>query len=174
MGTDARAVLTSLGWEHQPYRPREVPKRGEIEIPEAAVLARFAEAGSRIEAGERDAAAALLAELSTDGGVSDLYRQLAALQRVMLLGADLDASERLATLEMLTGAEAPFRPLALEQRALARIDAGDAEAAQSDLQAILDDPAAPEQVRARARQLIVATGGEVAPVEAAPAATVDG
>ena len=36
MGTDARAVLTSLGWEHQPYRPREVPKRGEIEIPEAA------------------------------------------------------------------------------------------------------------------------------------------
>ncbi|MCB1371630.1 MAG: hypothetical protein KDJ83_12130 [Rhodobacteraceae bacterium] len=145
-----------------------------VEIPEAAVLARFAEAGSRIEAGERDAAAALLAELSTDGGVSDLYRQLAALQRVMLLGADLDASERLAALEMLTGAEAPFRPLALEQRALARIDAGDAEAAQSDLQAILDDPAAPEQVRARARQLIVATGGEVAPVDAAPAATVDG
>jgi len=144
------------------------------DLPQAAVLARFAEAGSRIEAGDREAAARLLADLSADGGVPDLYRQLAALQRVMLLGADLDASERLATLEMLTAQDAPFRPLALEQRALAQLDAGDQGAARSDLQAILDDPAAPEQVRARARQLIVATGGEVAPVEAAPVPTVDG
>ncbi|WP_395694836.1 hypothetical protein [Nocardioides sp.] len=36
MGTDALAVLTSLGWVPAPYRPREVAKRGEIEVPEAA------------------------------------------------------------------------------------------------------------------------------------------
>jgi hypothetical protein len=144
------------------------------ELPDTAVLARFAEAGSRIEAGETDAAATPLSDLAGDGAVPDLYRQLASLQRVMLLGAGLDASERLATLEMLAAEGAPFRPLALEQRALAQIDAGALEAAHGDLQAILVDPAAPEQVRARARQLIVATGGEVSPVEAAPDLTVDG
>lgn len=144
------------------------------ELPDTAVLARFAEAGSRIEANDTEAAAAALADLAGDGGVPDLYRQLAALQRVMLLGAALDASERMATLEMLAADGAPFRPLALEQRALARLDAGDGAGAQVDLQAILDDPAAPDQVQARARQLIVATGGEVAPVEAAPVPTVDG
>ena len=36
MGTDALAVLTSLGWVPTTYRPREVTKRGEIQIPEAA------------------------------------------------------------------------------------------------------------------------------------------
>ena len=37
MGADALAVMTSLGWVPSPgYVPREVGKRGEIEIPAAA------------------------------------------------------------------------------------------------------------------------------------------
>lgn len=37
MGADALAVLTSLGWVTSPgYVPREVGKRGEIEVPAAA------------------------------------------------------------------------------------------------------------------------------------------
>ena len=64
-----------------------------------------------------------------------------------------------------------FRPLALEQRALMHLDAGDKAAAIADLQAVLDEPTASEALRGRARQMIIAAGGTLP----APAATpVDG
>jgi hypothetical protein len=129
--------------------------------PGAAVLARLAEAGSLADAGKTDEAAALLAEVAGDGGVGQLYRSLAALQRVMLLGAAMEASERQATLELLAAADAPFRPLALEQRALMHLDAGDDEQAIADLEAVLAEPGATEALRARARQLLVAAGGSL-------------
>ena len=52
----------------------------------------------------------------------------------MLLGAAMDASERQATLEGLVAPDAPFRALALEQRALMHLEAGDRPAAIADLQ----------------------------------------
>ena len=58
----------------------------------------------------------------------------------MLLGAAMDASERQATLEGLAAPGAPFRPLALEQRALMHLEAGDRPAAIADLQALLAEP----------------------------------
>jgi hypothetical protein len=129
--------------------------------PDAAVLARLGEAGARAEAGETEAAAAILGELAGDGATPPAYRSLASLQRVMLLGSGMDASERGATLDQLVGEEEPFRPLALEQRALMHLDAGDAAAAIADLEAILGDPGATEALRTRARQLIIAAGGEL-------------
>lgn len=129
--------------------------------PDAAVLARLAEAGTRADAGETDAAAAILAEVAGSGATPPVYRSLASLQRVMLLGSAMDASERGATLDVLVGEEEPFRPLALEQRALMHLDAGDEAAAIADLEAILGDPGATEALRTRARQLIIAAGGEL-------------
>jgi hypothetical protein len=129
------------------------------EAPQAAVLARLAEAGARAEAGETGAAAAVLAEVADDGSVPELYRALAALERVMLLGDAMAASERQATIETLAAPGAPFRPLALEQRALMHLDAGDREAAIADLEALLEEPGATEALRGRAQQLIVAAGG---------------
>ena len=81
--------------------------------------------GRLARAGDDAAAAALLAAVADDGSVPQLYRSLAALQRVMVLDAAMDASERAATLETLVQPGAPFRPLALEQRALMRLEAGD-------------------------------------------------
>ena len=135
----------------------------------AAVLAKLAEAGAQVEAGDTQAAAALLGEVAGDGKAGELYRALAALQRVMLLGSAMDASERQATLELLVNPGAPFRPLALEQRALMHLDAGDKPAAIADLQAVLDEPTASEALRGRARQLIIAAGGTL-PAPAAVAA----
>jgi hypothetical protein len=134
----------------------------------SAVLARFAAAGSRAQAGDRDGAAAALAAIADDGAVPELYRSLAALQKVMMLGEAMPASERAATLEVLTADGAPFRPLALEQRALMHLDAGDKPAAITDLEAVLADTGATEALRARARQLIVASGGAL-PAPGAPA-----
>lgn len=135
----------------------------------AAVLAKLAEAGAKAEAGDTEGAAALLAEVAGDGAAGELYRALASLQRVMLLGNAMAASERQATLELLTNPGAPFRPLALEQRALMHLDAGDKAAAIADLGEALAEPGASEALRTRARQLIVASGGTVpapAPVAA--------
>jgi hypothetical protein len=137
--------------------------------PRAAVLARLAQAGTMAEAGDAEGAAALLGEVAGDGDTREPYKALAALQRVMLLGSAMDASERQATLELLANPGAPFRPLALEQRALMRLDAGDKPAAIADLQAVLEEPAASEALRGRARQLIIAAGGAL-PAPAAAAA----
>jgi hypothetical protein len=136
----------------------------------SAVLARLAAAGSLEASGDTAGAAAALAAVADDGGVSQLYRSLAALQRVMLLGDGMDGSERAATLEALAADGAPFRPLALEQRALMHLEADDRTAALADLEAVLAEPRATEALRARARQLIVAAGGSLpAPAAAAPA-----
>jgi ABC-type multidrug transport system ATPase subunit len=133
-----------------------------------APVVRIAEAGARLAAGDGAGAAASLEAVAADGGTPELYRALAALQRVMVLGPQLDAGERLAALDGLAAEGAPFRPLALEQRALLRLETGETAAALADLQAILDAPTAPEGLRGRARQLIVAAGGE-APAADAPA-----
>lgn len=120
---------------------------------------RIAHAGALRDAGDVDAAAAVLARVAEDGETGATYRALAALQRVMLLGSAMDASERAATLETLSADGAPFRPLALEQRALMRLDAGDTDAAIEDLRTAMTLPEAPEALRGRARQLIIAAGG---------------
>lgn len=144
--------------------------------PQAAVLARLAQAASLKAAGDTAGAGAVLGTVAGDGAVDPTLRALAALQRVMVLGAAMDASERAATLEGLTAPGAPFRPLGLEQRALMRLEAGDKAAAIADLNAILVDPAATDAVQSRARQLIVAAGGSIdlPPVSATVDATVDG
>ncbi len=137
----------------------------------AASVARFAEAGALLEAGDRPGAAAILAAVAADGAAPELHRALAALQRVMVLGPDLAASERLGALDALAADGAPYRLLALEQRALLRLETGDAAAALADLEAIVAAPEAPEGLRGRAGQLIVAAGGAL---PAAPAAPVSG
>jgi hypothetical protein len=140
--------------------------------PEAAVAARLAQAGSLEAAGDTEAAAAVLAAVADDGAVPELYRTLAALQRVMLLGDAMPASERQATIEVLAAPDAPFRPLALEQSALMRLEAGDSDAAVADLQMVLTDPGATQALQGRARQLIIAAGGELPlPPTAPPAAS---
>jgi hypothetical protein len=126
--------------------------------PNIAVIAELARAGSLLEAGDRSGSAEVLGALAA-GATPEPYRALAALQRVMVLGAAMDRSERLASLDLLAAEGAPFRPLALEQRALAHLEAGDKAAAVADLEAALATPGVPEALAGRARQLLAAAGG---------------
>ena len=139
--------------------------------PSTATLARLAEAGALLETGDREGAAAVLAAIGEGGATAPLYRDLAALQRVMILGPDMDLTERQATIQTLAADGAPFRLMALEQRALLNLEADDTAAAIVDLETILADPATPEQLMARARQLVIAAGGgiEAGPVTLSPA-----
>ncbi|MBB5223016.1 hypothetical protein HNP73_002963 [Amaricoccus macauensis] len=127
-----------------------------------AIIARLGEAGALTAAGQPDKAAAVLLALADDNSILPVYRQLASLQRVMLLGKTMDPSERAATLETLSSPDSFFRPLALEQRALMHLDQGDKPAAVEDLNAVITDASATEAMRARARQLVIAAGGTVA------------
>lgn len=138
-----------------------------------AALALLAEAGSLLDAGDPTAAAAVLAALADGAEAPQLYRSMAALQRVMILGPEMDPAERQATLQTLASDGAPFRLLAIEQRALMNLESGDEAAAADDFETILVDPGATPQLAARARQLIEAIGAEP-PDGLTPVAPVDG
>ena len=101
---------------------------------------------------------AALENLAADQSVSPLYRELAALKRAM--AGDMEAGARIALLEPLTKAGAPFRVLAEEQIAMSEFELGKNEAAISRLQALLIDNDASQPLRQRATQLIVALGAK--------------
>ncbi|MBK5926405.1 hypothetical protein [Rhodobaculum claviforme] len=113
-------------------------------------------------AGDREAALAAFAAVEADNALPQSYRQLAALKRVMLAGAELPNDERQAVLSGLAQPDMPFRPLAMEQLALLRIEAGETAAALEILRDILDEPEVTEDLRARVRQVMVALGGDPA------------
>ena len=119
----------------------------------------FLAAGEQLAAGDRVKAAATLAAVAAAADLPDTYRQLAELKRVMILGADLPAEERDATLARLATPGAPFRPLAMELQALALVDAGKTDEAIALARAILNDEGSTAPLQRRAGQLIVALGG---------------
>ena len=135
----------------------------DVEAPGArrAILA-LLEAAEAQRAGDTDAALAAFAAIENDGAMPASYRQLAALKRVMLAGPAMPAEEREVVLSSLAQPEMPFRPLAMEQIALLRIEAGERDAALAVLRDLLDEPQATEDLRARVQQLIVALGGDPA------------
>lgn len=116
---------------------------------------------SQTEAGDRTAALRLLDAVAADADAPQVYRQLAELKAVIMRGADQDRATRMATLERLAIAGAPFRVQAMEQQALAKFEFGDKDGALVILKNILNEPGATQGLIQRAQQLIVALGGEL-------------
>jgi hypothetical protein len=131
-----------------------------IEGP-ATMIARLRLAAAMAETGEIDAAAALYREVADEAGADLAYGDLARLQAVRISAASMDAAQAVAELEPLTVEGAPYRVLALELRAVVRLNAGDTDAAHADLNAILADPAATRASVERALALLLSSGGEV-------------
>ncbi|ARE38508.1 hypothetical protein RGUI_0367 [Rhodovulum sp. P5] len=116
---------------------------------------------SLLKAGEMPASgAAALRSVAEDETLPVRYTQLAALKLVMIEGRTFKPEERLAMLAPLAEPGRPYRPLALEQMALAEIDAGNGDKAIEYLQSLIQDAEASPGLRQRAAQLIVALGGE--------------
>lgn len=154
------AVLSALDHADGPARMAalaEVPAEG----GRVAIL-RLLMAGEAQRGGDTEAALAAFAEIEGQADLPASYRQLAALKRVMLAGPAMSAAERESVLSGLAQPDAPFRPLALEQLALLRVEAGERDAALAILRDLLDEPEATQGLRLRAQQLIVALGGEPA------------
>lgn len=118
-------------------------------------------AATEIEAENRPAALALLASVADDAALPASYRQIAALKRVILGGADLPLAERETALQGLAAPGQAFRALALEQLALLAVESGDTAGALAQAQALMEEPEITETLRRRVLQLIVVLGGDM-------------
>lgn len=116
---------------------------------------------------DRAGALAALDALAADASQPQSFRDLAALRRVIVGGAEVPLAERRAALDPIAAPGRPFRTLALEQMAYLLVEEGKTDEAIAALTALLTDQEAPGGLRARAEQMIVALGGTVAPATAA-------
>lgn len=116
-------------------------------------------AAAEAEAENVDAAAAALDELIARPDTPQVYRDVALLKRVLTFSNELAPADRIARLQPLMVPGNPFRLMAIEQRAFAEVEMGETDAALTSLTGILEDAEATEDLRRRARQLIVALGG---------------
>lgn len=125
----------------------------------AAVLAKLDQASVLAFDGQAGAAATILDAISSDGDVLPLYRDLALLKSVMINGENMSAADLDGALSSLTSVGAPFRLLAIEQRAIVNIRNGDTTAALNDLSDIIGDSNATQDLRNRAQELTISIGG---------------
>lgn len=130
--------------------------------PQLAIL-RLLTASEALGQQDRATALAELQALAEDNAIPQSYRQLATLKRVIIGGTDLPLSEREAALAGLAQPGVPFRPLAMEQMAVLRIEAGDRDGAVQILRDITNEPEATAGLRRRASQLMVVLGAEPIP-----------
>lgn len=121
----------------------------------------LAQANLQLEAGENSAALEILRVIASSADAAPVYTDLAWLKIVMLDGPNMEAPERDVIFDRLTAANAPYRLLAQEQRAMQYVRDGEIDAATAELTSILDDPAVPSGLRSRAQQLSVALGGDI-------------
>lgn len=133
----------------------------EVSAPEEGnhVLALISAAES---ADAPDQAAEILQGVANDETSPEMYRDLARLRLVMLGDAASSQSERRALLDGMILGAGPFRLLALEQRALLEVEAGETDTAIASLQEVMRAAGASRAQVQRVAQLIVALGGDVA------------
>lgn len=102
---------------------------------------------------------AALDRLIADAKQPQVYRDLAVLRKVLVVGADMSVADRRAALEPLSAPGRAFRPLALEQMAYLLIEEGKPDQAIAALTALAQDQQSPRGLRARASQAIITLGG---------------
>lgn len=128
---------------------------------DASVIVKLQEAAVLVEEASNTAALEILDDVAGNSETLQLYQDLAAIKAAILRGSDDAIETRLTKLDALARPGAPFRVIAMEQKAMALIDDGQVDAAVALLIQILDEPDASNALRSRVQQLIVSLGGEV-------------
>ena len=108
---------------------------------------------------DKAATLAALEKVAGDASLAPTYRDLAALRRVLVAGADLPLADRRAALQEIAGAGRPYRVLAEEQLAYLLIEEGKSDEAITALIALVQDQEASGALRGRAGQVVTALGG---------------
>lgn len=128
--------------------------------PENAPVKALLAAASAADEGDPAQVKTALEALAADAETPAIYRDMARM-RLVLLGDVVPVEDRLALIQLLSVEGQPLRIMALEQRALLHIEAGEAQAAIDLLNRIASDAEAGQGQRQRAAQLIVSLGGEL-------------
>ncbi|HZB90691.1 MAG TPA: tetratricopeptide repeat protein [Stellaceae bacterium] len=121
-----------------------------------AMLARLQEAALKERAGDIGGAVVVYKGLAADTALDPAYRDLATLLAAQDELRSGDPKAVIAQLAPLTSASSPWHPTALELTALAQLKSGDKAAARATYQRIADDLSAPQNLRARATEMITA------------------
>lgn len=133
--------------------------------PTATAVLRLMTAAEQTRAGENDLAIETLNAIALDGGVPEVYRQIAQFKSLTQQGDSTPVAERRQALETMANPGSPMRLLASEQLALIDVEQGDAAAAITRFQAILSDAEVTSGLQQRAVQVIVALGGDPEPTD---------
>ena len=100
----------------------------------------------------------ILETVSIDPTAPRVYQELAALKAVMLGADTTDPDARISRMNGLVQSGSSFALLALEQIALAEIQAGRTDDAIATLREIVADAQVTQDLRQRATQLMVSLG----------------
>lgn len=130
------------------------------EAGEAQIIVDLRRAAELVEAGD-PAAALVVFDGIANSGVDAVYSDMARLKALILRGSDLDTATRDAALSQMAIPGAPYRPLAMEQQAIAALASDDTNKAIETFNMILQDSEASDALRNRATQTILALGGKL-------------
>ncbi len=155
------AMIAALQEETPEARAAALQEVVPADDPGGQAILALLTAAAETEAGNEAAAAEALDRIIDDASVPQVYRDIALLKRVLGSADTMAPQDRIDRLQPLLRPGNSLRLLAVEQRAFAEVELGDTEAALTSLQGILADAEASEDLRRRARQLIVALGGSI-------------
>ncbi len=150
-------ILSALETENPAEALAALPVSG----PQGGML-KLLTAAQAAEDGKAEVALADLRAVAGDATLPDSLRQLARLKAVLVAGAAMGAEERTAELAALSAPGAPFRLMAMEQQALAALEAGDRDGAIAKAREIMAEDGVTSGLQQRATELIVALGGDPA------------
>lgn len=110
---------------------------------------------------DEDPAATLAAleKVAADASLPVVYRDLAALRRVLVGGTDLSLADRRTALQAIAQPGKPFRTLAEELLAYLLVEEGKPDEAIAAMTTLMQDQEASSALRGRLGQMITALGG---------------
>lgn len=162
------ALLTAADAPDAPAALGQVATGG---VPGRAGLAALMQADAQLAAGDRAGAAATLDKVGGDAAVPAAIRDLARLKALALQDAAADPAKRDAILSELSAPGAPYRLLALEQKAVALVEAGRTDDAVALIRQIQQEQGLSQNLAGRLSQMLEILGTGAAP--AAPDSPVN-
>ena len=122
------------------------------------VLARLRQAALAARQGDLEGAALAYGTVASDASVPEELRDLARIRSVGARIETADPADLRPTLDALAVAGGPWRPMAMELKAILAIKAGDAAAAREIFAELSDSADTPRGMRARAAEVLKALG----------------
>lgn len=151
------SILTALELPDNAARTAALAKIA-TDDPMHAAITGFSVTANAVALKDQPAALAALDVLIADPALAGPYHDLALLKRIILAGSTMPAPERLAAFDELATPGRPFRPMALEQKAMVQIETGETATAITGLKAVLQEPLASQSLKSRVSQVLVALG----------------